>query len=480
LLGALIGTVLLVWLVVVYLVYQAAQHEVREVFDADLARSAGTLQTLLLHEAEEEMETAANVREVVEELGSEGLARYPRLATILRTLLEEEGKERLKLIDRTEPAGNEYGAGLVLIARYRDGNIMLRDANAPDLPPTSPGFSDVEAGGRGWRVYQLFDPASGLSVQVGERRAFRTELVRNITRNTMMPLLAALPILALLVWFIVGNVLAPLQRVARAVSGRAPDAVEPIDEQDAPREIQGLVQALNRLFNRVGKALARERQFTADAAHELRTPLAALKTHLQVARSASLVDEANASIGQALVGVDRATHTVEQLLLLARADSEQARRKISAEVDLRELARDSVASSSQLAVDRGIDLGIEDAEPVVTRGDPNALRIMLRNLVDNALRYTPGGGVVTVAVGNAEDHVWLRVSDSGPGIAPENRERVFHRFHRGEEAQAAGIVGSGLGLSIVQRIVDLHHARIELGSGIDGGGLGVTVRFRRT
>ncbi|MCB1773101.1 MAG: sensor histidine kinase N-terminal domain-containing protein [Gammaproteobacteria bacterium] len=479
LLGALIGTVLLVWLAVVYLVYQSARHEVQEVFDADLARTARTLQTLLLHEVEEEKETAARVREVVDELGSDGLVRYPRLAGILHTLVAEEEKERLELVGRTEQADSFYDAGLILVARYGDGDVMLRDSNAPDLPPTPPGFTDVEASGRWWRVFQLTDPQSGLGVQVGERHEFRTELVHDITRNTMMPLLVALPILALLVWLIVGSVLAPLRRVALAVSSRAPDAVDAIDEHDAPSEIQGLVQALNRLFNRVGTAIARERQFTADAAHELRTPLAALKTHLQVAGSAGDPGEANASIAQALVGVDRATHTVEQLLLLARADSEQARRTAMGEVDLRELARDSVASSSQFAVERGIDLGIDGAQPVIIHGDRHALAIMLRNLVDNALRYTPSGGVVTVAVGSDDAFAWIGVSDNGPGIAPADRERVFRRFRRGDEVQAAGIAGSGLGLSIVQRIVQLHGARIDLGAGIEGAGLGVTVRFPR-
>jgi two-component system sensor histidine kinase QseC len=478
LLTALIGTLLVVWLVVVLLVYRAAEHEVEEVFDADLARSAETLQTLLQHEVEEEDEMSEKLARVQSELGSDGLRRYPVLGSILADLQGEEASERLELVRRAQSAGHGYESGLIVVARYADGSIMLRDAVAPELPLTTAGFVDIDLDGMSWRVYRLTDAQSGLTVQVGERHAFRDELIRYITRNTLMPLLVALPVLAMLIWIVVGRALAPLQRLTHGISRRDPAALEPIDEGNAPREIHGLVQALNTLFRRMRAALDRERQFTSDAAHELRTPLAAVKAHLQVAQTDVADPRAAGSIDQALKGVDRATHTVEQLLLLARADSEQERERIATPVDLRELAIEGVGALSQAAVERHIDLGIEAQDGLSVRGDRAALQVMLRNLIDNAIRYTPEGGSVTVVV-SADDHdSWLRVSDSGPGIPAADHQRVFDRFYRGEGEQAAGTTGSGLGLAIVQRIARLHDARIELGPGLGRAGLGVTVRFK--
>lgn len=477
LLLALISTLLIVWLVVLVLVYRVAEHEVEEVFDADLARSARTMQALLMHEVDEEQQMSEKVRDVVDELGSEGLARYPRLAAILRGLREEESGERQELVKLAEEMGHRYESGLIFAARYGDGSVMLRDAAGPELPMTDDGHVNISLGGTSWRVFRLTDPHSGFTVQVGERQGFRSELVRYITRNTVMPLLVALPILALLIWFVVGRVLAPLQRVAEAVSRRAPNALDEIDEGNAPREIHSLVQALNALFSRVRATLGRERQFTADAAHELRTPLAALKAHLQVAQKDAADAKTRLSIEQALQGVDRATHTVEQLLLLARADADQTRDMVAGEVDLRELAIEGVALLSQMAFERDIDLGVDAPRATITRGDRSALLVMLRNLVDNAVRYTPEGGTVTAAVGRDGDRAWVSVRDTGPGIAQDEHERVFKRFHRGNDEKAARTTGSGLGLAIVQRIVHLHEASVELGPGIDDTGLGVTVRF---
>lgn len=477
LLVALLSTILVVWGVVVLLVYHAAQHEVEEVFDADLARNARTLQTLLLHEVLEDREIAARLGEVMDEIGGEELDRYPVLAGILREMHDEENRERLELIRRAEHAGTEYESGLLVVARYADGDVMLRDADAPQLPLTDPGLTDVDLNGNRWRIYRLTDADTGLTLQVGERYAFREELVRYITRNSLVPMLVAVPVLALLAWFVVGHALAPLRRVTAGVSQRDPDTLDPLDERNAPQEIGSLVAALNRLFARVSSTLERERHFTADAAHELRTPLAAIKTHLQVALGAGSGGGGRASIERALQGVDRATHTVEQLLLLARVDAERPGESVAAPVDLRELVIEAVTSLSQSAVDQQIDIGIDAPRPVSTHGDRAALQVMLRNLIDNSIRYTPAGGRVTVAAGLDAGIAWLSVSDDGPGIPADDLPRVFDRFYRGYGQQPAPASGSGLGLSIVRRIAHLHHARIVLGSGLDGKGLGVTVRF---
>ncbi len=477
LLVMLISGILLVWLAVLVLVYRAAQHEVEEVFDADMARSARILQSLLIHEVEEEREMAEKVREISAELNAIKGQSMPRLAAILQEYMEEEGRERLELVTAAQTAGQRYQAGLAFVARYGDGTVLVRDSTAPDMPQLDDGYANVELGDAAWRVFTLTQKETGFVVQVGEKQAFRAELVGYITSNTLMPALIALPILALLISWIVGRALKPLESVARDVARRAPDALDPIEARNAPQEVHTLVQALNDLFARVASTLRRERQFTADAAHELRTPLAALKTHLQVARKRSQENSTRQSLDQALQGVDRATHSVEQLLLLARADSQQAKALVDAKVDLGALVSDAVSVMSQQAVERDIDLGVDGPGSVNVVGDATALQVMLRNLVDNAVRYTPRGGTVTVSAGSNAGKAWLQVADDGPGVAAEERGKIFDRFHRGEAEQANDTTGSGLGLSIVQRIAQLHGATIELGEGLHGRGLAVRVVF---
>lgn len=478
LLTMLIGVILVVWLIVVLLVHRAAQHEVEEVFDADMARSARILLALLRHEAEEERELTEKAGDVRAELGEAGLRAYPGLARILRETAEDEARERIELTLAAQDAGRPYQAGLMFIARQADGSVLMSDRNAPDIPAGTDGYRVVSMDGDDWRLYAITDQGTGLHVQVGERLAFRAELVRYITGNTLMPLLVALPVLGILIWMVVGRALAPLQRVAREVSLRAADVLDPIDDDGSPHEIRSLLHALNKLFGRVRSAIQRERQFTADAAHELRTPLAALKTHLQVARAQSREPATREFLDQALSGVDRATHSVEQLLQLARADAEQTRVLVGSTVRLFDVAATVVAAMSQHAYERDIDLGIDAVdEDVIVRGDPAALQVLVRNLVDNAVRYTPVGGTVTVSLGSSLDGPWLEVADNGAGVPENERVRIFDRFHRGSEKQAQGATGSGLGLSIVQRIADLHTAQISLGEGLSGRGLAVRLRF---
>ena len=305
LLAMLIFAILAVWVVVLLLVYRSAHHEVEEVFDAGLARSARILTALLLHEFEEEQDVADEVRAVQREVGSEDLKSLPHLIDVLRRYAAGHAKEQLKLSIATMDVEHRYGSGLAFVARFPDGSVMMRDRSAPDIPPHDDGFADVLVGNARWRIYTLTDKETSYVVQVGERHAFRSELVNYITRNSLMPSLVAVPLLAVLIWAVVGRALRPLQRVAEQVASRAPQALGPIDDSDAPHEIHSMVCALNNLFARVDAAMVRERQFTADAAHELRTPLAALKTHLQVARARTAEGEARRSLDQALDGVDR-------------------------------------------------------------------------------------------------------------------------------------------------------------------------------
>lgn len=475
----LLATLLGAWSIALLLVHRAAETEVRDVFDADLARSARTLQALLQHEADEHREISGWAREASMELSRSDLREIPHLASIMGKLNDQRNQPvGFSLIEQHESRVKD--SELLVVARFADGRLMLRDAAVPAPPMTTPGFSDLEINGQSWRIYRLTEPGSGFTVQVGERQAFRERLVASITRNTLMPALLMLPVLALLVWLIVGRAFAPLQRVTRSVSQHAAETVETLSEHGVPREIQPLVGALNLLFQRVHSAIERERRFTADAAHELRTPLAGISAQLQIAREAVTEAPSANAINQALRGSEQAAHTVEQLLMLARADAMQSAMVLKGKVDLRELAMEIVGFCSQAAVEKAIDLGIEAPTPVTIFGEPTLLGALLRNLVDNALRYTPRGGQVTVRLAYSPHRTGLTVADDGPGISEQTRSLIFDRFYRGESEQAARVSGCGLGLSIVQRIAEVHQARVETGPGIGGAGLSITVWFAET
>jgi signal transduction histidine kinase len=261
--------------------------------------------------------------------------------------------------------------------------------------------------------------------------------------------------------------------MSKAVSRRRPDALAPLSERGLPDELQPLAASLNGLLERLSGAIAAQRRFTADAAHELRTPLAALKLQLDLARRADEPRARAAAFDDLEAGVARASHVVEQLMTLARVEPE-AMAQMRTQCDLVALAKDAIVSRAALAANKGIDLGLARASPAAVDGDPASLGILLSNLIDNALRYTPRGGRIDVAVDRDDDHATLTVADTGPGSAPEARERVFDRFYRGENGEETG---SGLGLSIVKRIADAHQASISLDAPEHGSGLVVRVRF---
>ncbi len=298
----------------------------------------------------------------------------------------------------------------------------------------------------------------------------RAALAESVAAHLMHPLLVAVPVLGLVVWLSVGWGLAPLRSLAAQVRARDPDDNAPL-AVPAPDEARPLVAALDGLFERVSAMIERERRFTADAAHELRTPLAGIRTHAQVALAAGDDEERRAALAAVVTGTERAAHLVEQLLMLARLES----MPVAGTVDLATLAARMVGDCSGRAGDAGIDLGLAEAAPeAAIRGDAHLVSVLLRNLLDNALRYVPDGGRIDVAVRRGPGAVELAVLDDGPGIPTHERPRAFERFHRG---LGTGTDGCGLGLSIVARIAELHDAEVALGEGIDGRGLGVRVRF---
>jgi two-component system OmpR family sensor kinase len=373
-----------------------------------------------------------------------------------------------------------------LVVQIWDRNGMQLYLSQPQrlLPQHAQlGFTNLRTESGEWRVFSAL--TGNQVVQVAQPMRARRELAASMALRTIVPLLAVLPALGLLIWFIIARGLEPLERVAAAVGRRSPTQLEPLAERGLPGEVLPLVRALNSLLERLGKALAVQRTFIADAAHELRTPLTAVHLQAQLAERAASDAERRKALADLKSGLERATRLSEQLLTLARTEPgvDSAERPM-ASVDLSMLAREVIAELAPLAAQKAIDMGLSEAGSAAVRGDREALRTLLSNLVDNALRYTPPKGRVDVAAGLEGDRVALAVRDNGPGIAPAERARVFDRFYRsqpaavtGDDAQGAGVRGSGLGLAIVKSIADRHGAEAALGEGLDGRGLGVTVRF---
>jgi two-component system OmpR family sensor kinase len=354
----------------------------------------------------------------------------------------------------------------------RDGVLVYWTQPGMGLPvPATEGYSTVRQNGRDFRVYTLVQGTHAL--QVAQAETEREAIATQAALRTLVPFLALLPVFGALIWLGVGRGLAPLEAMSRAVAKRRADAMAPLADRGVPEELQPLAASINGLLARLSDALAVQRRFTADAAHELRTPLAALKLQLDLARRNGAASGSQAALDDLEAGVARASHVVEQLLTLARVEPE-AMARARTQCDLSALARDAVVARAGLAAAKSIDLGLVRADAAVVDGEAATLAILLSNLLDNALRYTPRGGRIDVAVERADDAATLEVADSGPGIPAEERARVFDRFVRGRDVHEPG---SGLGLSIVKRIADAHHATVSLDTPAEGSGLVVRVRF---
>lgn len=397
-----------------------------------------------------------------------------QLARSARILLAQVGHEPDEVEIEYGEEFHKYERKIAFQVWDEQGRLMLSSSTAPDEPLAGKeeGFSETRVEGREWRVFSRWDATQRYLVQVGERHDVRDGLVASVVKRLLYPLLIAVPLLALLVWLGIGKGLAPLARVTREVARREPQRLDPLEVGDAPSEIRPLVDSLNTLLRRLDVALESERRFTADAAHELRTPLAALKTQAQVARRADDDGERHNALQQVVEGVDRATHLVEQLLTLARLDPGAGLPK-PASVALRPLAAECAALLAQRALDKEIELAVEEGDGTVA-GDAAMLSILLRNLADNAIRYTPAGGTVSIAVRGEPGSVILEVCDNGPGIPADERAQVLRRFYR---VLGSGEEGSGLGLSIVGRVAELHGAAITLADGPQGRGLCARVVF---
>ena len=356
---------------------------------------------------------------------------------------------------------------------WGSGGLRVFQSARAALPrQTKPGFSNVAAHGTTYRVFAL--PSGAQSIEVAQDMAARREMAGTLALRTVGPIAVMAPLLMIIVWWVVSASLAPVARVRRQVSQRQADDLTEVSEAGLPEEIRPLVQELNLLFGRVRQAFDAQQSFVADAAHELRSPLAALK--LQALGLQRAPDDAarEVAVGRLTAGIDRATRLVEQLLILARQQASVASGTKAEGVALADLVRLSIADLVPAAQAHHIDLGLVHADDGRILGHPEALRVLMRNLLDNAIKYTPNGGKVDVDVRCEGDALVVSVQDSGPGIPEPDLERVLDRFYRVAGTQTTG---SGLGLAIVKSIADLHGAQLVLDRSPHLGGLRVAVRF---
>jgi two-component system sensor histidine kinase QseC len=440
LLAGLLGAVVLVWALVAGATWVDARHELDELLDGHLAQAAALLVVQQSHEIDEDDFHA----------DAPQLHRYaPRVAFQV----------------------------------WHAGRMTMRSSNAPDTPLVATaalnradakgaqGLHTVLVGDTAWRVFAARGTEVDIQVFVGEQVGSRADILWAVLRSTARPMAGALPLLALAIWWAVRRGTAPLRSLSRTLAERPPQALAPVQLDDAPAEMQPLVAALNQLLERIGAMVAAERRFTADAAHELRTPIAAIRTQAQVALAEADDDARRHALRATLAGCDRATRLVDQLLTLSRLEAGAA--PPLAPVDLGALAQRVVAELAPGAIARGQTLGL-DLPPDTLRvpGNDTLLGALLRNLVDNALRYSPAGAEVRVAVAQAAGQVQLLVDDSGPGLAEAEQARLGERFFR---VLGSGQSGSGLGWSIVRRIAAAHGATVVVGRSAALGGLAVTV-----
>lgn len=334
------------------------------------------------------------------------------------------------------------------------------------------GFSQLTYGGSTWRVFAVASRSH--VIEVAQDMAVRRAMAGTLALRTIAPIALMAPVLLLLMGWVVGSSLAPLARVRGQVAARRADDLTPVGEEDLPDEVQPLIQELNLLFSRLQQAFEAQQSFVADAAHELRSPLAALRLQAQALGRTADAPTRERAVERLLAGIDRATRLVEQLLVLARQQASAVQGAPAEAVSLAEVLRLELADAATAARTARVDIGLVHEEELTIAGHRDALRILVRNLLDNAIRYTPAAGRVDVALQRDGGQLVLTVDDSGPGIAPDERVRVLDRFYR---VAGTPTTGSGLGLAIVKSVAELHGAMLRLEQAPELGGLRVALRF---
>ena len=361
---------------------------------------------------------------------------------------------------------------------WQGDNLLLRSPHAPNtaIAHYEKGFQTRNFLNHRWRTYSYYNQDSNLWIITSERTDRRYVLAENIVLETIIPVVIMLPILGILIWSIITYGLSPLRTLARDLGSKQADDLTPLAIDKQPVELVQVVNSTNDLFERLKASFLREKHFSSDAAHELRTPISAIKIHLH--NLSHLISPDENSFIQLKLSVDRMGHLVEQILNLNRTSAEQYSARFS-RLNIYSLVQDIIVREYELFEHNKLQVALE-GKPCHIKGDPFALELLVQNLITNACKYTPEGGSVLITVNDDSEHVFFQIEDSGPGVPEQQYGRLFDRFYRlNGDCHTSGTIGCGLGLAIVQQIVELHHAQISLGPSSFPSGLLVKVIFSK-
>jgi two-component system sensor histidine kinase QseC len=415
-----------------------SNHEIAEIYDAQLAQNARLLQ---------------------------GVLRMPLASKEHAALYQSFNKALSEAVPSVD--GHPYESKIAFQVWNRQGEVLVHTSSAPSFtaPPSKPGFSDlVDTNDRHWRAFLLEDKQNDLRIWVGERDDVRTDLVDRIVRHTLWPNVLGSLILALMVWLAIGWGLKPLANMAATLRARHSGSLEPLQLSPLPTELEPMQAALNRMLAQIQEVLARERRFIADAAHEMRTPLAVLRVHAQNLLQAGTEEERRESLEFLITGVDRTSRLVNQLLTMARLEPKNQTPALHA-IDLAQTVRDSLAQLTPWLLSKQLELVFDTSgQSFEVLADAAAIDIALNNLITNAANFSPQQGVIRVQLIEADGGFQLSIEDQGPGIDEADQGRLFERFYSRGNAQ-----GAGLGLTIVNTIATRLGGRITLVNRREGG-----------
>lgn len=424
-----------------------SNHEIDEVYDAQLAQNARLLQ---------------------------GVMRMPMASKEQAELYQAFNQALGLAVPKVD--GHPYESKIAFQVWNSDGTLLVHTASAPAFtsPPSKAGFSAItDVNNRAWRAFVLEDAQYNLKIWVGERDDVRDDLVNRIVRHTVLPNLIGCVLLAAVIWLAIGWGLKPLVNMAQTLRARHPGSLEPLHLNPLPTELEPMQAALNRVLAQIQEVMGRERRFIADAAHEMRTPLAVLKVHAENLKDAASEDDRRASLERLMAGVDRTTRLVNQLLTMARIKPRTSALE-APKTDLVATVRDSLVQMTPWLLSKELELVFDPVDEVgLVKVDTGIIQIALNNLVSNAANFSPPGGLITVGLAKHHDHYELSVEDQGPGIDEAERDRLFERFYsRGNDH------GAGLGLTIVQSIANRLGGQVRL-ENRPSGGLRATFEFAR-
>jgi len=442
--------------VTVFFTYNDAQHEVGELFDAQLAQSARVLDALILHQINKSDITRVDLNDIQNILNH---------ITVLNTPSNN-------IVNENDNSGITSYERKIAFQIWNDKNeLILRSASAPDIPLSnsslkdkSPGYFDEHINNKRWRVFSLKTEDKKYFMQVGEQYEIRDELATDISKQLIRTSLLSLPILAILIWIAISKGLSPLGRIANEVTKRNKGNFKALDLEDIPLEIEPLTLSIDDLLKRLEEAFEKEQRFTDDAAHELRTPLAALKTQAQVALASNNDDEKERALKKIVQGVDRASHLVNQMLVIARMEKYPITNQ---SINLNELTSELLEQFKNKIKLKGLSVSFNAQEDVVVQSDITSLTILINNLLDNAIRYSPDKGEINISL-SSNNTIVLSIENNAEVIIAEDLERVFDRFYR---VPGTNVEGCGLGLSISKKISDCLGIRLSLDNKVDGSGI---------